>query len=75
MRKPQPRAPATFRHGMLTAPTCHICAYEQNTYAARGDTDWQTFLSIDALRDWMDTTLATGRSRYLLGGGTQNILR
>ena len=50
---------------------------EQNTYAARGDTDWQTFLSIDALRAWMDTqSLGHGpiADAHLLGGGTQNIL-
>ena len=50
---------------------------EQNTYAARGDTDWQTFLSIDALRAWMDTqSLGHGpiEDAHLLGGGTQNIL-
>src|SRR3569833_2308715 len=50
---------------------------EQNTYAARGDTDWQTFLSIAALRAWMDTqSLGHGpiEDAHLLGGGTQNIL-
>src|SRR3569623_2128556 len=50
---------------------------EQNTYAARGDTDWQTFLSLAALRAWMDTqSLGHGpiEDAHLLGGGTQNIL-
>src|ERR1700755_537670 len=50
---------------------------EQNTYAARGDTDWQTFLRVDARRDWMDTQSlgnAPIEDAHLLGGGTQNIL-
>jgi len=50
---------------------------EQNTYAARGDTDWQTFVSIDALSAWMDGQgfpKAPIEAAHLLGGGTQNIL-
>jgi aminoglycoside phosphotransferase (APT) family kinase protein len=47
------------------------------TIVPRGDTDWQTFLSLGALRDWMDTgALGHGpiEDAHLLGGGTQNIL-
>ena len=47
------------------------------TVVPRGDTDWQSFLSIDALTVWMDGQgLGTGAiaDAHLLGGGTQNIL-
>lgn len=47
------------------------------TIVPRGDTDWQTFLSIDVLRGWMDGQgLGHGpiEDAALLGGGTQNIL-
>jgi aminoglycoside phosphotransferase (APT) family kinase protein len=47
------------------------------TIVPRGDTDWQTFLSLDGLRQWMDGQgLGHGpiEDAHLLGGGTQNIL-
>jgi aminoglycoside phosphotransferase (APT) family kinase protein len=47
------------------------------TVVPRGDTDWQSFLSIDVLTTWMDGQgLGTGpiEDAHLLGGGTQNIL-
>jgi aminoglycoside phosphotransferase (APT) family kinase protein len=47
------------------------------TVVPRGDTDWQSFLSIDALSVWMDSqSLGSGliTNAHLLGGGTQNIL-
>ena len=47
------------------------------TIVPRGDTDWQSFLSIEALSAWMDGQgLPRGviEDAHLLGGGTQNIL-
>jgi aminoglycoside phosphotransferase (APT) family kinase protein len=47
------------------------------TIVPRGDTDWQSFLSLDVLRAWMDGQgLGHGpiEDAHLLGGGTQNIL-
>ncbi len=47
------------------------------TVVPRGDQDWQSFLSLDALAAWMDGQgLAGGAigNPHLLGGGTQNIL-
>ncbi len=47
------------------------------TVVPRGDTDWQSFLSVDALSAWMDGQgLPRGQieKAHLLGGGTQNIL-
>ena len=47
------------------------------TVVPRGDTDWQSFLSLDALSAWMDGQGLGGgpiENAQLLGGGTQNIL-
>ncbi len=47
------------------------------TIIPRGDTDWQSFLSVDALSAWMDgqgLPPGTVENAHLLGGGTQNIL-
>src|SRR5205814_9845631 len=58
-------------HGRLTV------AEPISTKVPRGDQDWETMISLDALSKWMDEqNLPRGEieNPHLLGGGTQNIL-